>query len=256
MPEDDRANDIDEETRKQQFQHWMAATGLVVDSDMKYAMHDSLYSNPDQVDAYEEASELGVDNLAYAIWKLGWDDQVDGWVYDTELGWQEKETLKAARNAEQKASDRPNRNKQITLSDIGPDGGVDSDSDESWVYYVGPDGRSAWQSMETGAVKRQKVRPGPAPDGGGGYDDSLPGWRTPPKNMRRLEKGQLLEIRLADRDPELAVVMSVDAHVSIRTEYPDHLFASDEYISVLAVEDDEATHPVEVPEWAEAYRDA
>lgn len=254
MPEDDRANDVDGEERIQQFRHWMDATGLVVDSDMKYAMHDSLYSNPDQADAYEEASELGVDKLAYAIWKLGWDDQVDGWVYDEELGWQEARTLRAAREAQEAAEESETKAK-MTLSDFASDETVDPDSAGPWVYYVGPDGKSGWQSMETGAVKHQKVRPGPGPDEGDGYGDFLPGWQKPPTNLRRVEKGQLLEVRLSDREPELAVVMDASGEVSIRTEYPDHLFAGDEYISVIAVEDDEASHPVAVPEWAEAYRD-
>lgn len=237
----------------------MDMTGLTVTSDMKYAMHDSLYSNPEQADAYDEASKLNVDGLAYAIWKLGWDDQVDGWVYDEELGWQPEQTLQAIREYEEQESaqdqEAEDQGGELTLSDFERQ--VDEaaeDSDEGpWVYYIGPDGGEGWQDMSNPTdVRYQTNRPGPAPEGGDGKGDYLVGWQEPPEDASKLSEGQLLEIQLGDREPEVAVVESITGgEVSIQTKSVDYLFVDDNSIAVLAVEDRSTADKADVPDWAD-----
>ncbi|WP_251330427.1 hypothetical protein [Haloplanus pelagicus] len=249
MTEDDSTDSVDDQERRlAQFERWMDATGLVVDSGMKYAMHDSLYSNPDQAEAYEEASELGVDGLAYAIWKLGWDFQVDGWVYDEELGWQQESTIEA-RDAEDDSTAEDEQTEYV-LSDFPLE--EESESDESWVYYVGPEGNEGWQNMDTGTISRRKKRPGSPPDGGDGYDDWLAGWKRPPE-PDDLDEGQLLEVQTDDRDPELAVVTATsDDGIRIRIEHPPE---EEDGLSILAVEDENFSAMLDVPGWVEPYRD-
>jgi|GEM_PF-2651809 len=251
MTEDDSIDfEDDQEKRLAQFERWMDATGLVVDSGMKYAMHDSLYSNSEQAAAYEEAGELGVDGLAYAIWKLGWDFQVDGWVYDEELGWQQESTIEARDAADESKSEDEYEQTVYALSDFPLED--ESESDGSWVYYVGPEGNEGWQNMDSGAVSYRKERPGSPPDGGDGHDDWLLGWKRPPE-PDDLDEGQLLEVQTEDREPELAVVTSTsDDGISIRTEHP---FEGQKRLSVLAVEDQSYSAVLDIPGWAEPYRD-
>lgn len=254
---DERGRDV----RRQEFEHWMNATGLTVDSDMRYAMHDSLYSNPDQADAYEEAGKLNVDGLAYAIWKLGWEYQVDGWVYDEELGWQPEATLRAIHEYEERESavsrEPENEVGELVLNDFANPADEDTPgSDEAWVYYMSPKGEG-WQNMaDPYDVRYQRRRPGPAPAGGDGHDDYLTGWRGPPEDASELSEGQLLEVTLGDREPEAAVVTGVsDEAVTICTDSLDYLFADNDSITVSAVEDTDSADSVAVPEWAERHRD-
>lgn len=247
--------DNDKQERLTQFERWRDETGLVVDSGMEYAMHDSLYSNPEQAEAYEEADELGVNGLAYAIWKLGWDDHVDKWIYDDEVGWR-REGVSAS--AEDKNDSVEDESFELTLNDFAaPEISSEGSSDEIWVYDYSPDGYGRWTNLQTGERSYRKRRPGHPPEDGDGYDDYLPGWKKPPELVNELEKGQLLGVQLSDQEPELAVVMNISGDsVSIRTEYPDHLFAGDDYITILAVEDRNSSEFIKVPEWAESYRDS
>lgn len=144
---------------------------------------------------------------------------------------------------------------QTTLSEIAPGTESETGTEGTWTYYYEPEAGEGWSNLQTGEVSHSKMRPGQPPEDGDGYGDWLSGWTQPPDAVEQLTNGQLLEVQLADREPELAVVMNTAGdNVSIRTEYPDHLFAGDDYISVLAVEDTDA-ESVDVPEWAEPYRD-
>lgn len=129
---------------------------------------------------------------------------------------------------------------------------LDADSENIWIYYITGEG-ACWLDLDSGEVSNSKRRPGEPPEDGDGYGDWLTGWTSLPDSPRTLSKGQMLEVQLDDREPELGVVVNTDDSVCIRTEYPDHL--DEDYISVLAVEDTSASESIVVPEWAEPYRD-
>lgn len=249
-------SDADQRERLAQFERWLDDTGLVVDSDTKYAMHDSLYSNPEQVEAYDEGNELGVDGPTYAIWKLGWDHHVDGWTHDDEFGWRRAGVLAHHQDDDSPSEPEPSQT-AIPLSDFGTsEDRTEGASDGAWVYDYGPDGFGRWTNIETGERCRRKRRPGPAPDGGDGDDDWVPGWKRPPESADELATGQLVEVEVSDGEPEVAVVTDTAGDgVRIRTEHAEHPVTGGDSISVLAVEDETDSTDVDPPEWARAFRD-
>lgn len=123
-----------------------------------------------------------------------------------------------------------------------------------WTYYITPEGQATWINMESGKTSNRKVRPGDAPEEGDGYGDYLSGWTEPVQTKGALLAGQLLEVKVKDRDPEVAIVLQNHGETVIRTEKPNHFSLGRNSISVLAVEEELASRDVHVPSWAKPYR--